>query len=34
MVDAKHEFELGLHVAALFAILLSSTFGTPSRKES
>jgi hypothetical protein len=26
-VDSSHEFELGLHIAALVAILLTSTFG-------
>jgi solute carrier family 39 (zinc transporter), member 1/2/3 len=28
-VDTANEFELGLHIAALFAILLTSTIGTP-----
>jgi hypothetical protein len=26
-VDSAREFELGLHIAALFALLLTSTFG-------
>jgi hypothetical protein len=25
--DSSHEFDLGLHIAALVAILLTSTFG-------
>jgi len=27
LIDTEREFELGLHIAALFAILLTSTFG-------
>jgi hypothetical protein len=26
-LERVHDFELGLHIAALFAILLTSTFG-------
>lgn len=29
-VDTAMDFELGLHIAALFAILLTSTFGNSS----
>ena len=32
-VDAAHEYELGLHIAALFAILLASTFGNSPSME-
>jgi hypothetical protein len=27
-IETTREFELGLHIAALFAILVTSTFGT------